>query len=34
MILYVPKGLSGLIDSFIERLRGRWHLPRRVEIEE
>jgi branched-chain amino acid transport system permease protein len=34
MILYVPRGLSGLIDSLIERLRGRWHLSSRVEIEE
>lgn len=34
MILYVPRGLSGLIDSFVERLRGRWHLRSSVEMEE
>ncbi|MBN2031738.1 MAG: branched-chain amino acid ABC transporter permease [Deltaproteobacteria bacterium] len=34
MILYVPKGLSGLIYSLIERLRGRRHLSRKVEIAE
>ncbi|UCF73583.1 MAG: branched-chain amino acid ABC transporter permease [Deltaproteobacteria bacterium] len=34
MILYVPRGLSGLIDSFGERLRGRWHLRSSVEMEE
>jgi branched-chain amino acid transport system permease protein len=34
MILYVPKGLSGLIDSLAERLRGRWHLSGKVEIAE
>jgi branched-chain amino acid transport system permease protein len=31
MILYVPRGLSGLINSLIERLRGRWHLPNKAE---
>jgi len=34
MILYVPRGLSGLINSLIERLRGRWNLPSKVETEE
>jgi branched-chain amino acid transport system permease protein len=34
MILYLPKGLSGLIDSLAERLRGRWHLSDKVEIAE
>lgn len=34
MILYVPRGLSGLINSLIERLRGRWHLPGNIETEE
>jgi branched-chain amino acid transport system permease protein len=33
MILYLPRGLSGLIDSLIQRLRGRWHLQSRVEME-
>jgi len=34
MILYVPRGLSGLIDSLIERLRERWRLPSKVEVKE
>ena len=34
MILYVPKGLSGLIDSFVMRLRGRWILSDKTEISE
>jgi branched-chain amino acid transport system permease protein len=34
MILYVPRGLSGLIDSLVERLRERWRFPGTVEIEE
>jgi branched-chain amino acid transport system permease protein len=34
MILYVPRGLSGLIDSLVVRLRGRWRLSGKVEIAE
>jgi len=34
MILYVPKGLSGLIDSLVGRLRGRWRLSDKVEAAE
>jgi len=34
MILYVPKGLSGLIDSLIERLRERWPSSGKVEVSE
>ena len=34
IILYVPRGLSGLVDSFVERLGGRWHLRSSAEMEE
>ncbi|HDH98852.1 MAG TPA: branched-chain amino acid ABC transporter permease [Deltaproteobacteria bacterium] len=34
MILYVPKGLSGLIESFIERLRECRHSPGKIEVSE
>ena len=34
MILYLPRGLSGLIDSLIQRLRERRHLPSKVVVEE
>lgn len=33
MILYVPRGLSGMIDPLIERVRRRKYLQSRVEIE-
>lgn len=33
MILYVPRGLSGMLISFIERVHGRWHLTGKVEPE-